>query len=459
MLSTGSSIAKEVSKRNVFWASLRVLFKGGLRLCLCDEFWKRLEMGQSALIWGISAFLLKLSRAKAGELIVRVAVLVEKSRAYGRALCEGIAAEAAAREGWELRLIDGDGAREIERLSGFDGLIVRILDDAAAEAVRQKGVPAVDIFGLQQYEGIPLADSDHVAVGRLAARNFLARRFRHFAYCGYEGVRFSDARGDAFKAELAGKGFSCERFTGSERPSTRLLSRIINHEQVDLGVDARRLMRWLEDLPKPVAIFCCHDIRAYQVAVLCRTAELAVPGQVAVLGVDNDTLLCGFTSPSLSSIDPNAFEVGRQAVRLLAARMADADVKAVNVLVPPRGLTERRSTEVFPVEPRWLSDALLFINRNYTRGITANEVFDFLKLSHTLVESVFRTTLGTTVKQEIIRLRLEEAVRLLKTSSLSIEKISEASGFSSPQYFNNSFRAAFGLSPDRYRRADAGSNC
>ena len=140
--------------------------------------------------------------------------------------------------------------------------------------------------------------------------------------------------------------------------------------------DARRLSKWLESLPKPTALFCPGDLRAWQVAMLCRAEGIGVPHEVAVLGLDNDLLICGAARPMLSSIDPNTREIGRAAAETLA-EMMETGVPAKQIVrqIPPLGIVTRASTETVPVEPKWLADAAIYILRNAKRGVNASDVF------------------------------------------------------------------------------------
>lgn len=383
----------------------------------------------------------------------RIAVLAEKSRAYGRALCEGIAGFAQEQSDWTLQLIDDLNTQDFQAFKGCAGVIARILDDTTAAALKRLKVPVVDILVLKRYAGIAAVDNDQRLVGAWAAESFLERRFRQFAFCGYSGAAFSDVRCEGFAQALKTKGFYCHRFLTSEEKMRELAKLGISREHLVLDSDRGRLATWLKSLPKPVAVFCCHDARAYQVMTLCKRLDLRVPDEVAVMGVDDDRILCGFASPMLTSIDPNAFEIGRRAARLLSELIADPRVdRETSVLVPPRALINRASTQIYPVDPPWLSDALIYIGKHFAQGINADDVFRHVGHSHTGVEKAFRDVLNTTVHKEIVRVRLEESARLLRTTAYPVVEIARRTGFSSSQHFCHMFRRTFGKTPETYRQ-------
>jgi len=177
---------------------------------------------------------------------------------------------------------------------------------------------------------------------------------------------------------------------------------------------------------------------------------------VAVMGVDDDQILCGFSSPMLSSIDPDAFGIGRSAAKTLSTMISDPRAKRdVCVLMPPKALTTRASTQTYPVEPPWLSDALVFIGKNFAKGINADSVFQHLGRSHTSVDKVFKEVLKTTVHKEIVRVRIGTAARLLRTTEYSVTLIAGLAGFASPQHFSYAFRKTYHLTPESYRNASS----
>ena len=381
----------------------------------------------------------------------RVGLIVEHSRSWGRRVCEGAAIAAQAYGNWELRMIEPAAALHAADLKGCDGFVALVLDGDIAAALAATRRPVVDVYNGGFADGFDVVDSDNVAIAQLAARHFITRRFTRFAYCGFDGVGFSDARRDAFARTLRHNRFACDCYRAPLHALRRFSDVAIRNERLAPGADGRQLAAWVQRLPKPVAVFCSHDLRAWQLLNVCRAAGLDVPHDVAILGVDDDTLLCAFTTPMLSSVDAAAFEVGRLAVETLAARFADPARPLVRVRVKPKGITVRASTEVYPLDPPWLSDALVFIRRNVARRTTAADVFAHLGRSHTLVESAFRRVLGTTVQKEIMRARLDEARRLLASTALPMADVARLAGFARVQYFCNSFAAEMGCTPTEYR--------
>ena len=387
-----------------------------------------------------------------------IGFLVERQRAYGRAFCEGAASFAAERPELQLRMLEWDDFRRAGALAPCDAYVVRILDDRMERMLRRTGRPVVDVFYGRPRAGFAVVDLDNAATGDLAASHFLERRFTAFGYCGYEGVRFSDARREAFVAAVSRAGYSCRVYATPRSAVAEFADAVVRSERYcSSGGERTALGAWLKGLPKGTALFCSHDLRAYQVLEICREEGISVPGDLAVLGVDDDRILCSFTSPTLSSIDPDGFGAGRRAVESAFWMLTHPGRIPPPVFVPPCALAVRGSTETYPVEPAWLSDALVFIEREAKNGISSVDVCRHVKLSHTTVADAFRRVLGVTVRERIAKVRLEGACRLLRTTDLSVREVARLAGYAGDQYFCREFRRQLRTTPTAWRsstRAD-----
>lgn len=415
----------------------------------------------------------------------KIAVMIETSRAYGRALMEGIAAFAQEAGDWKLRSLPNERITA-EQLKDYDGLILRLADAETAREITRAHLPAIDVYGdrPQTPDGdrpqtphptdvygdrpqtspvsqgpkgdcpqIPIADGDHEKIGKMAANFFIKRGFRNFAWCGIDGLTFSDRRGDTFCREIAAEGFEPLRYRRPRR--IRADSSLFYDERLDRIPDAAELARWLGSVPKPTAVFCCHDYRAYQLMLVASDLKIRIPEELSILGVDNDTTLCAFAPVPLSSIDPNAFKVGYSAARMLQAILTDPPRDKVHRAhaVNPVGIVERESTEFIPTDPPWLSQALLFIEKNYPRGISAVDVIRLVGRSSTYVERIFKQKTTFSVQAYITQVRMAEAERLLTTTDLMIKEISYRCGYRSAQYFCRVFSEINGRRPLEVRHS------
>ena len=387
-----------------------------------------------------------------------IGVLVERQRAYGRRFCEGAASFAGECPGISLGMLEWSSLNDPRSMSGYDAFIVRVLDDRMEQVLRRTRKPVVDVFYGKIRHGFGVADLDNVGIGNLAAEHFISRGFREFAYCGYNGISFSDVRRAAFVRAVEQAGHACHVFDARRSDIRDFSENVVKGERyAPQPVEAKAIRSWLRKLPKPVAVFCSHDLRAHQVLTICREAGIFVPHEAAILGVDDDAILCSFTTPTLSSIDPNGFEAGRAAARIAREMLQSAEARRnpPQVFVKPLRLNARESTEVYPVEPPWLAEALAYINRNATRGASASDVFRHVGLSHTAVGIAFRRKMGISVQKLLARTRLAEASRLVECGS-TVTDAARKAGFSSVQYFCRAFAAEHGLSPAAWQATSHG---
>lgn len=378
-----------------------------------------------------------------------IAVQIETNRAHGRSMLEGIADYALAHTDWRLESIDTKMLSDLSHIKRYDGFIVRVMDDLTADTLSKTNKPVIDTYGRSDTGDIPFIRLDDCAIAECAARFFAEHRSIRCAFCGFPGLRFSEARGQAFKDAVCGHGGSCIMYGGAKKT---LRESSVRNERLGECPDSDALRKWAKSLPKPVSVFCCNDMRAFQFMKACADAKINVPREVSILGVDNDKVLCTFSNPPLSSIATDAFGLGQTAARMLDGMLSDSSrtIPAVT-LHKPTGVAERNSTHFYPTETPWLSDALVYIRRHIGEGISANDVIAHLGYSHTTVGKAFRRELGTSVQQEIIKCRRESACRLLKETSLPAAEISDRCGYPSPQYFAHMFSAHFGITPEKWR--------
>lgn len=385
----------------------------------------------------------------------RIALQIEKNRAHGRALLEGIADYALQKTDWRLELVDPESLQDVASVRAFDGLIVRVMDDGMEAVLRKSRRPVVDTYGRVDDNPLPSIRLDDAAISAMAFHCLVERHYQAFAYCGFPGVRFSDARSQAFESLVRQNGATISLYDG-KGPVTDTFFR---DEKTDVP-DAPALAAWLTTLPKPVALFCCNDLRAVQAMKICADLGLDVPRDIAILGVDNDVLLCTFTNPSLSSVQTEPAALGWQAAKMLDDQMhvretaaRSASVRgAAPCLWAPKKVVERMSTDSYPFKTPWLADAVRFIRRNVEKGVSATDVISHVGYSHPKVNKAFNAELGHPIKKEIQLQRSRLACSLLQETNLPIGEISVRCGYQRAAYFVSSFSEEFGLTPEAWRK-------
>jgi LacI family transcriptional regulator len=199
-------------------------------------------------------------------------------------------------------------------------------------------------------------------------------------------------------------------------------------------------------------VFACYDILAQQFLDACRDARIAVPEEVAVLGVDNDPVLCELCDPPLSSVIPDTHRTGYLAAELLDRGMAGEDVPPVAYRIPPLGIQTRQSTDVLAIDDKAIADAVRLIRRQACEGLTVTDLVRRIPLSRRVLERRFARYMGRSPHAEILRVKLNRVKQLLTETDLPIRAIARRAGFEHPEYLTVAFRRETGLTPQAFRR-------
>ena len=374
-----------------------------------------------------------------------VGVELVTSNAYARGFAEGVAEYALTKSDWQLRSISQDSLTAAN-IGNFDGIILRLLNARIEKLAKSAGVRIVDIYGDHPRPGIAQIMTDNTAIGTLAVDFFLKRGYVNFGWCGIAGISFSDEPGAAYAQRLAASGYGVHRYECSPELYERIADGV-----PERFPDSKRLARWLKEIPKPAAIFCCNDHRAFQVMSVARMIGITIPEEISLLGIDNDTLLCSFTPVALSSIDPDAKRLGFAAARLLDATMKNPPRNRHHrpLRIPPIKLVERESTAYIPQSAKWLSEALLYIEKHLASGVSTRDIVRLSGKSSTFVERVFREKFKSSVQRYIMSCRIRKAQELLQEGNLLVKQIAAECGYRSVQYFCRDFKSATGHAPKR----------
>jgi LacI family transcriptional regulator len=366
-------------------------------------------------------------------------LLIESSNAYARGLLHGVVSYVREHEPWSFYLMEhGRGDDPPPWLAHWngDGIIARIESERIAKAVVHSKLPAVDVSAGRHIPSIPWVETDDREIAQLAANHFLEQGFKHFAYCGDDRFNWSRWRGDHFNKSLKAAGHQCHNFVPPRRKSETQIAAIED---------------WLAHLPKPIGVFACYDVRGQQVLDACRNAELSVPDEIAVLGVDNDELLCELSSPHLSSVIPDTHRTGYEAAALLARMMKGERLTVVEVRIAPIGVHRRQSTDVLATDDPQVVHAVRFIRDHACEPINVADVLRAVPLSRKVLETRFKKLLNHTLHDEIIRVRVDRVKQLLVNTDLKLADIANRVGFEHPEYLSVAFKRETGFTPAAYR--------
>lgn len=374
----------------------------------------------------------------------KVALLIETSNRYGRDLLYGVRDWTERGERWAVRFTEQARLAPLpswlHRWEG-DGIIARVDSPQIAAALRRTRLPVVDVSAERFASEFPRVSVDNAAVARLAAEHLLGKGFRHFAFVGDAHFIWARQRGEEFRRVLAAAGRSCRSFAEPRRGA----------KYPGSDAEIRALADWLAPLPRPLGVFACYDGRARQVLEACQLRAWAVPDEIAVVGVDNDDLLCELCTPPLSSVLPNARKTGCEAAAMLARMMRGERPGAQTSYVQPVRVVERQSTDVVSVADGRVARALRFIREHVGERIDVSDVLRAVPMSRTLLERKFKAALGHSPHREIVRQRIARARHLLVESEVSIAVVADLAGFDNASYLSVAFRRETGESPYAYR--------
>jgi len=266
-----------------------------------------------------------------------------------------------------------------------------------------------------------ITDSD--AVAYMGAKHLLDCGLRHFAYCGFKGMYWPIDRGKAFQKYIINAGYQCDIY----EPKSLIDTNALLEEELPYLVD------WLKSLPKPVGIMAYNDDRSRHILDACNIANIHVPSQVALIGVDNDEFICRLATPQLSSISMDPENLGYKAARLLAHVVA------------------RSSTNILLVEDREISQAIRFIREHADQPLQVTDVAEGVAMSLRNLQKRFHKATGCPVHYHIERVRVDRIVQLLMETDLKIEQIANQLHFSSRKQLERVFNRVMGVTAASYR--------
>jgi len=386
-----------------------------------------------------------------------VAIIIDAAVPYDREIATGVAQYAREAGDWRL-YVEEEAERRIPRARSWNGqgVIASFDNKRIAEAVVGMDLPAVAVGGGAGYHdpatGIPYVETDNDAIAAAAAEHLLDRGLGSFGFYGLPPSAtnvWSQARGVAFEQRLAAAGKPCGILTA-------------RHDSREWEPLQRELTAWLGELPKPAGIFACDDLRARHVLEACRRCGLRVPHDAAVIGVDDDEFICELAEPPLSSIKQSARRIGHEAARLLDGLMQAAAAgddwrragAGRRVTLPPAGVVARRSTETIAVADPLIAEVVRAVRDQACDNVSIAEIVKRSGLSRWVLEDRFRRAVGHSIHDDILRVKLAEARRLVTTTELPLKAIAPRAGFRSVSYMTTIFSRHLGSTPAALRKLE-----
>lgn len=380
--------------------------------------------------------------------MIKILLLTDFSSGYGRNLLEGVVRYSREYGPWIFyrmplyyRELHGDeGVVKWAEEWGADAIIAQ-LTDIDLQALNRLDIPIIVQNYKERYHGLSNLTGDYYGTGVMAAEFFIRKGYKSFAYYGFQDTVWMRERGEGFRDTVAGKGFTVYPFSSPEQ-------RTGDH----WVFDATKVSRWLLDLPKPLALFACDDYHALEITEVCKMYNIRIPTDIAILGVDNDNLLCNISDPALSSIELDITNGGYEVGKLLH-QFIDKKISApIDIIIKPVRIVTRGSTERFAVSDKYIRQVLEYMDDNYRNPISVDDLIRIIPISRRVLEKKFKSETDMSVYQYLQQLRIDKFTDFLITTTLPLVEAAAHAGFTDYKNFSRIFTKMKGITPLQYRK-------
>ena len=380
--------------------------------------------------------------------MIKILLLTDFSSGYSRSLLENVGRYAREVGPWAFyrmplyfrELYGDEGVVEWAKKWEADAIIAQF-SDIDLSVLNQLNIPIIVQNYKERSSGISNLTGDYFGTGVIAANFFLHKGYKSFAYYGLTDTVWGRERGEGFKKIVSNKGYEVYEFNNRKRVPSEKWS-----------FDVEQVSRWLLSLPKPIALFACDDYYALQITEVCKMYDISIPEEIAVLGVDNDKLLCNISDPQLSSIELDIENGGYEAGKLLHQFIEKKIIAPVDIIIKPVRIVPRASTERFAVSDRHIEQLLQYIDNNYQNPLSVDELTQIIPFSRRVLEKKFKRETGTSVYQYLLDLRIEKFADLLITTDLPLIEAATRSGFTDYKNISRIFTKAKEMTPLQYRK-------
>jgi len=375
--------------------------------------------------------------------IPKILLMIESSRESGRKLIAGIADYARYFGPWQFQWepVGVQGISRKIREGAFDGMLVR--DVADPGGIREADVPCVVFsYGRKPDPRQVYATSDDAAIASTIAADFVRRGFRNFAFVGLRDAPWALNRGRHFEAALQSQGMKSDSFWTDAPKTTDRKGRAA----------VRALTQWLQELPKPVALMAGNDDMARWVVQCCAAADVRVPEDCAVVGVDNDPVVCGLSNPQLSSVSMDQERAGYLAASALDRMMKGESPEQTVITAPVGDLVVRQSSDLIAVDDPPVAKAIRFIQQHGDRRVFVDEVARAAGLNRRTLERRFQAHFNQGIQARCREMRCDHLETMFRERHLSLEQIAFRCGFTQAGHLHRFYASVRGETPSSYRK-------
>jgi LacI family transcriptional regulator len=372
----------------------------------------------------------------------RIILLIETSRAFGRGLITGIARYSKLHGPWSFYMEPIGLKSSIPHLTSWkpDGIIMR--DSLITKELLKLKIPTILAIHDSSYpKDLPVIKTDSESIGRLASQYLLEKGLKNLAYFGLNNFDWSVERGTYFSRLNSEAGFK----TYIYKPKKKIKKDEWEDEQ-------KQVSDWVNSLPKPVGIFACNDDQGQHILEVCKLNDLKVPEDVAVIGVDNDPMICDISDPPLTSIALNVEAAGYEAAKLIDGMIDKNKISGKQIMVSPSHIIQRQSTDILAVNDPDVAKAIQFIKKNAKNKILIDDVVQNTGISRRSLERKFRNTIHRSIGKEIQYVRVELISKLLVETDIPISQIATLFDFTEIEHISRYFKREKGIGLREFRK-------
>lgn len=379
----------------------------------------------------------------------KILLLIDFSEAYGQNLLRGITRYAKDFGPWKFcrmptfyrETIGIEGILAWAKEWGAHGIIGQFYNNNDIQKIIRAKIPIIAQDFQQRFSNIPNISGAYHETGKMGAEYFLQKAFKHFAFYGFSDIVWSEERALGYEEHLKKKGHAVHYFEHKKSRSRELWY-----------YKPSSLSRWLKSLPKPVAIMTCDDNQGQHITEACRHAGIRIPEEVAVLGVDNDEMICNLSDPELSSISLDTEKGGYEAARLMHQLIKNKNRKWSNIEVRPLQVITRHSTDVYATSDEHISTTLRYIHQHIDTNLKVDKILEQVPLSRRSLEKRFQAITGFPIYKYIYNLRTEKFAQQLLETEKSVSEIAYDIGLGDAKNISRTFKKIKGCTPIEYRK-------
>jgi LacI family transcriptional regulator len=378
----------------------------------------------------------------------KIILLIDFAEEYSKSLLKGIAQYSKANGPWvfcrmplfQRETIGLEGILDWAKEWGADGIIGQFYNEEGIEKFTAAGIPVIAQDFKERFKVIPNITGAHKEAGEIGADYFLKKGFKNFAFYGFKDIVWSRERAEGFEERVAKAGHKVHYF-----------ERVMDRSSEIWYYKPSALSQWLKSLPKPIALMACDDNQGQHITEACRHSNIRIPEEVAVLGVDNDEMVCEFSDPPLSSIGQDAEKGGYDAAKLLHEMIKNGTTEFYDIIVRPTQIVTRQSTDIYATNDVLISTSLKYIHQNIEKNLQVNDIVKQVPLSRRALEKRFLDITGYPIYKYIFNLRIEKMCNKLLETNLTVFEIALDMGLSDSKNIARQFKQIKGCTPIEYR--------